>query len=856
MRTATEEEKTAALPCAETVTQAPKARFSRRGTGPNLFANVPRKGRKAGILALGFLLGAGFSQSALAGSAALGIALLLAWEKADFLWALGGVLAGTALLLPTTGPAPLLGIALAAVASRLFLRFGVSKRDAAVAGAGICALAAGLLHLITAETAGAAGWAAALGGAAFAGAAAHYFTRLPFIRRSLRTQEPGKKHTAIFSAVYTLTAKDCVTALVCVALLLAALGSIGFPAAQGGFRAALQVAQILGAALILPVALYGQEIGGAAMGAAVGAGLVLGGAEPYLLLVCAAGGLVAGICAPQSPASAPKGTALRGFSEQLRVCAGFLPPCLAYVFLEYRAGADILPALRFLFEVLGGCLLFLFIGGNFWREAAACFSFAGAADPARTRGAETGLRLRKTAAALEKVGADVAVIVSGLEKLTAPAHEQIAAKTEQGCCRDCPEYVYCWVDNLDKTTAALDTLIRLDNAGSRVDAADLAAARADAGLPAPCRDPLLFCDKLSRACQNYAARVLSHRREQQLRLAAADQFAALGRIMADLDAQNDGILRPDATAALAARAMLIGLGWHVGEVSCVRGAAGAAKLMFSGTAPETRIHAARLTKELSAATGIDFAQPDLQEEERNPGREIFLSFAEKTRFCVEQGAVQLSGFDAKYCGDYFDSYDDGGGLRLFVLSDGMGTGGRAAVDAALATEVFASLTKAGVGLEAAMQTVNAAMMLKSCEESLATLDIAAINLYTGELTLLKAGATVSYVLQKDTARRIELSALPAGILRDIQPAQAILQLEPGDVTVLMSDGMTGKSDAWIGQMLEAWAQSADGANMQSLAEKLAKEAVRQWETGKHDDITVICVRLDCAQAQKTQAESA
>ena len=61
----------------------------------------------------------------------------------------------------------------------------------------------------------------------------------------------------------------------------------------------------------------------------------------------------------------------------------------------------------------------------------------------------------------------------------------------------------------------------------------------------------------------------------------------------------------------------------------------------------------------------------------------------------------------------------------------MGTGGRAAVDAAMASGLFSKLVKSGLGFDTALRIVNSALLAKSEEESFATLDLACFDFYTG-----------------------------------------------------------------------------------------------------------------------------
>ena len=79
---------------------------------------------------------------------------------------------------------------------------------------------------------------------------------------------------------------------------------------------------------------------------------------------------------------------------------------------------------------------------------------------------------------------------------------------------------------------------------------------------------------------------------------------------------------------------------------------------------------------------------------------------------------------------------------------GMGTGGRAAVDGNMAASVMTRLLRAGLSADSCLQIVNSALMVKSEDESLSTVDVTSVDLYTGKTTFKKAGAPVTFCKEK------------------------------------------------------------------------------------------------------------
>lgn len=171
-----------------------------------------------------------------------------------------------------------------------------------------------------------------------------------------------------------------------------------------------------------------------------------------------------------------------------------------------------------------------------------------------------------------------------------------------------------------------------------------------------------------------------------------------------------------------------------------------------------------------------------------------------------------------------------------LISDGMGTGGRAAVDAALAAGIFPSLIMAGFGENTALKIVNSALLSKSGEESFATLDIVKIDTYTGQAEFFKAGAAASFVRQNGVFKAVEIPSTPPGIFRNVEFQTASLKLSSEDIVLLVSDGALNGDTAWIEKELNSFSEDITA---QEAADKIAAEAKHRRADGHEDDITVV-----------------
>ena len=70
----------------------------------------------------------------------------------------------------------------------------------------------------------------------------------------------------------------------------------------------------------------------------------------------------------------------------------------------------------------------------------------------------------------------------------------------------------------------------------------------------------------------------------------------------------------------------------------------------------------------------------------------------KSAFTMRTGASQRTCGESALCGDTFETFRDGRGRQILLISDGMGTGGRAAVDAAMASGPVFKACKIGAWL--------------------------------------------------------------------------------------------------------------------------------------------------------------
>ena len=86
---------------------------------------------------------------------------------------------------------------------------------------------------------------------------------------------------------------------------------------------------------------------------------------------------------------------------------------------------------------------------------------------------------------------------------------------------------------------------------------------------------------------------------------------------------------------------------------------------------------------------------------------------------------------------------------------------------------------------------------------------------------------------------IEAPSLPLGILRNVGAAQRDLLLKPGDIVLLVSDGVTAGDCGWLSDELLAWSTN----NMDDLAAHIAALAKLRSDELTKDDVTVVAAKV-------------
>lgn len=221
------------------------------------------------------------------------------------------------------------------------------------------------------------------------------------------------------------------------------------------------------------------------------------------------------------------------------------------------------------------------------------------------------------------------------------------------------------------------------------------------------------------------------------------------------------------------------------------------------------------------------------------GESVRVQICEKTKYKIEIGVAQHNCNNASTCGDSYKFFEDGIGNFHIILSDGMGTGKKASQEGDATSELMKSFIKAGMGLNCALKLVNSSILFKSSDEFISTLDVASVNLFSGNAKFMKAGAPATFVLSGNEISKIEFSAPPIGIFSNISATIKEHKLHKNDKIVMLSDGATDIGDSWLLELLETFRNLSP----KNLSNKIIETATKLRKNSYDDDITAVVMHM-------------
>lgn len=216
-----------------------------------------------------------------------------------------------------------------------------------------------------------------------------------------------------------------------------------------------------------------------------------------------------------------------------------------------------------------------------------------------------------------------------------------------------------------------------------------------------------------------------------------------------------------------------------------------------------------------------------------------------TALKIAMGFSQVKSEGTVVCGDNYKSFEIKVGKHVIALSDGMGVGPKAAKESNSVISLLEQLLKNGFDKEIAIKTINSVLAVRSEDETFATLDLAIIDIYSGETEFIKIGAAPGFIKRGNQIGIIKANSYPLGILNTIDVVRQTKHLCKGDILIMVSDGILeagefADKEGWMVEVLKELRLH----DPQELAHLILRHALAVAPDIINDDMTVIVAKLE------------
>ena len=184
------------------------------------------------------------------------------------------------------------------------------------------------------------------------------------------------------------------------------------------------------------------------------------------------------------------------------------------------------------------------------------------------------------------------------------------------------------------------------------------------------------------------------------------------------------------------------------------------------------------------------------------------------------------------------------GKYLIALSDGMGTGTNAKKSSMQALKLLENLLLSGFDKKTSLELINSSLINQN-EEMFATLDIAIIDLYKGNIEFIKSAACPSYIKNNKKVQTIKANSLPTGIVEKGNIQTFDYDINSGDILLMCTDGILDANieyknkELWLKYLLE----DIETNNTQKIADLVLNEAIDNNFGVIKDDMSVLVCKF-------------
>ncbi len=442
--------------------------------------------------------------------------------------------------------------------------------------------------------------------------------------------------------------------------------------------------------------------------------------------------------------------------------------------------------------------------------------------PDESVGVQVAESLSSAAENIYGVSEIVSSVSEQLDGVINPEVNRLFTFLQQRVCDGCQKKFLCWNRNFDSTASDVLTLAGIEK-------------NKKIALQKKCDrfERLSLC--VDEGYREYSESLQSKLKLSEMRKVLTDQFTGMGDFLKSTALSVSQSRIPDKGKAAVLKTALGDSGIYTDALSVYTDTDSKMTVEITSFDTEIHEHHKKIKAILEFITKRKFEKADITVTEIK----TVIVFEEKSAFRVQIGVSQKALKQSDVCGDTVAGIKKQGGFASVILSDGMGTGARAKIDSTMTCSIMEKLLRSGFTFESALKIVNSSLIMKSTDESIATIDGVRVNLFTGKVNFYKAGGSLTFIRHGNEITTLEGVSLPVGIIRNVEFWKSEKELSAGDIVLMLSDGAVGEDCGWISDELLSW----NTADMDDLAGHIVRLASLRMTDNTRDDITVAALKL-------------
>ncbi len=573
----------------------------------------------------------------------------------------------------------------------------------------------------------------------------------------------------------------------------------------------LSIGRILSVVIIVFAAYCGGIYGGSVVGTAIGTAVeVLSMGRLYISGMYAFAGMASGICAN---------------GNRIKACGAFLI-CSAVFLFNSAVPSNILTVS--IYEIIAGLVIFMFIPRKAIDYIKKLFSVPKKSYIKREQEGKNSEKkyISETIKSISNAAEDAVHVAFSEAK---PEIKSVCMDSAVQVCSNCNLKSLCWERNKDSTKAAFEETILSIIETPRENNSEYEISK-------KCKNSSQVIEKIRKSIYNYENGIEAKIRAKEIFSGISEKFSFAEAILGYANERtkiNDNL---DLVKSTKIKSLLLDYKIDTVRTECKINKMDKLFVEIEVMKIENReLITQEILDRISSICQKAMSTPMIFDVENR----ILIRISEKENFAPKVCVGRHNCNDGEFCGDYCSCFKDGAGKFFAIISDGMGSGGRAAADGAVTAGIIERLIKLRVDPISALKIANLSISGKASEESLTAVDIMVLDLYSGEAEIVKTGAPITIIRRGNEIDKIEEASLPIGIFDEINMSVNKFRLSEGDVVIMMSDGITDIGTDWIEDRLK----NLEKVEGKDLTNYIIKETISQRSMNHDDDATVAIISI-------------